>query len=147
MSERVTAAMFEALVTRARKVRLRAYAPYSGYLVGAAILTRRGKVYAGCNVENATYGATICAERNAVLQMVAAGDREPIACAIVTAGSKPGTPCGICRQTLIEFAPDLPIELVAVSEARSVRRRVRLADLLPDAFDPSEIPALAPSRG
>jgi cytidine deaminase len=125
-----------ALVRAASEARARAYAPYSGYRVGAAILTRRGGVYAGCNVENATYGATSCAERSAVAAMVAAGDQDPVAAAVVSAGPEPATPCGICRQVLIEFAADMPILLVG-EDGRgraTVQRTTRLAKLLPGAF-------------
>jgi cytidine deaminase len=127
---------FEPLLAAARLARSRAYAPYSGYRVGAAILTREGRVYAGANVENASYGATICAERSAVCAMVAAGDEDPVACVVVTAGPHPGTPCGICRQVLTEFAPDLPVLLVADDErgAAVAQRTTSLAALLPDAF-------------
>jgi len=125
-----------ALVRAASDARGRAYAPYSKYRVGAAILTRSGAIYSGCNVENATYGATLCAERSAVSAMVAAGDRAPIAAAVVSAGPEPATPCGICRQVLIEFAPDMPLWLVAEGSAGKVlaRRTARLARLLPGAF-------------
>src|SRR5580704_7351856 len=88
------------LIEAARRVRAHAHAPYSKYRVGAAIATRSGRVFVGCNVENASYGATLCAERNAIAQMVAAGQKDPIACAVVTAGPRPGSPCGICRQVL-----------------------------------------------
>jgi cytidine deaminase len=108
------------LVAAALEARKRAYAPYSGYRVGAAILTRSGKLYLGCNVENASYGATICAERTAVARMVADGEQEPVACAVATGGKSPGTP----------FARDMPIALVA----GKVRRDTSLARLLPDAF-------------
>ena len=118
------------LVLAAQEARTRAYAPYSGYLVGAAILTKSGRLYLGCNVENASYGAAICAERTAIARMVADGEREPIACAVATGGRNPGTPCGICRQVLAEFARDMPIALVA----GNVRRDTSLARLLPDAF-------------
>jgi cytidine deaminase len=129
------------LVTAARAVRERAYAPYSKYRVGAAILTKSGAVFTGTNVENATYGATICAERSAIVQMVAAGERDPIACAVATGGPKPGSPCGICRQVLREFARDMPIALVAEAEqgGRVTRRDTTLATLLPDAFDGSAL--------
>jgi cytidine deaminase len=120
----------DALVAAAREVRLRAYAPYSKYRVGAAILTRTGKVFTGCNVENATYGATICAERSAIVKMVAADERDPIVCVVVTQGPHPGSPCGICRQVLSEFADDMRVVLVA----HRVRLETTLAALLPDAF-------------
>ena len=113
--------------------RQRAYAPYSHYQVGAALLTRTGKVFAGCNVENASYGLCLCAERSAVAQMVAAGEREPLAIVVVTEGPTAGTPCGMCRQTLAEFAEDLPIRVVA-DGAPLATRTLSLSALLPDAF-------------
>ncbi len=126
----------ERLVAAAREVRVHAYSPYSRYRVGAAVLTAGGAFYAGCNVENASYGATLCAERAAIAAMVAAGDREPVACAVVTAGPRPGTPCGICRQVLSEFARDLTLVLVAEDDGGRIvgRRRARLRALLPQAF-------------
>jgi cytidine deaminase len=123
--------LMESLIEAARAVRLRAHAPYSKYRVGAAIATRSGKVFAGCNVENASYGACLCAERNAIAQMIAAGESEPVACAVVTQGPRPGSPCGICRQVLAEFCRDMPIALVSDGNAR---RNTTLAALLPDAF-------------
>jgi cytidine deaminase len=127
---------FEPLLAAARLARAHAYAPYSGYTVGAGLLTRGGRVYAGANVENATYGATVCAERSAVSAMVAAGDRDPVACVVVTSGPAPGTPCGICRQVLTEFALDMPVLLVAEDARGAVlgKRRTSLAALLPGAF-------------
>jgi cytidine deaminase len=124
------------LVSAASEARARAYAPYSRYRVGAAILTRSGAIYAGCNVENATYGATLCAERSAVAAMVAAGDNHPVACAVVSAGPRPAAPCGICRQVLMEFARDMPVWMVAEGAGGKVvaRRRARLAKLLPGVF-------------
>ncbi|MGH7280659.1 MAG: cytidine deaminase, partial [Polyangiaceae bacterium] len=92
-------------------------------------------VYTVCNFENASYGACICAERNAIGQMIAAGERKPIACAIVTGGRKPATPCGICRQVMVEFTPDMPIVLVGEHKSGQTRRVTRLADLIPDAFE------------
>jgi cytidine deaminase len=124
----------ERLVEAAIDVRGRAYAPYSRYLVGAAVEDASGRIYVGCNVENSSYGATICAERSAVAQLVAAGDRRPIACAVATGGSTPGTPCGICRQVLFELADDMPIALVAVSGKKRTRHDTTLAALLPRGF-------------
>ncbi len=124
------------LLVAAQTARRNAHAPYSKYRVGAAVLTRSGGLYAGCNVENASYGATLCAERSAIAAMIAAGDRDPIACAVVTAGPRPGTPCGICRQVLAEFARDMTLVLAGESEAGAItsRKRVRLRTLLPQAF-------------
>jgi cytidine deaminase len=126
----------ERLAAAATLARARAYAPYSRYRVGAAVLTRSGHVYTGCNVENSTFGATICAERSAITAMVGAGDRDPVACAIVTAGPRPASPCGICRQVLSEFADDMKVVMIAQdAKGREVARaEARLSALLPLAF-------------
>lgn len=121
------------LLAHASLVRERAHAPYSGYRVGAALVTADGAIFAGCNVENASYGVTICAERSAIVQMIAAGASDPVAIAVVTAGPEAGSPCGVCRQTLAEFAVDLEIAL-AVAGASTPARTTTLAALLPDAF-------------
>lgn len=118
-------------------VQARAYAPYSRYFVGAALLTRSGAVFAGCNVENASFGLSLCAERSAVLQMIAAGERDPVAVVVATRGPLAGTPCGACRQTLAEFASDLPVRLIVAGTAGTTEgatRETSLAALLPDAF-------------
>ena len=102
----------ETLLKKARTVAKRAYAPYSGFEVGAALLTSSGSVFLGCNVENASYGMTICAERGAVASMVSIGHLDPVAIAV--AGGKSGTPCppcGACRQVLAEFNPDMLVVL------------------------------------
>ena len=128
---------WEALAKDALAVRERAYAPYSSYPVGAALRVRSGRVFTGCNVENATFGLTVCAERGAVLQMIAAGERDPVALAVATRGPTAAAPCGLCRQTLAEFALDLPILLVtapAPGEAAPPARMTMLAELLPQAF-------------
>jgi cytidine deaminase len=126
-------ALLDELARAATEARERAYAPYSRYRVGAAIATKSGRVFTGCNVENATFGATICAERGAVMQMIAAGERDPIACAVVTVDG--GSPCGICRQVLAEFARDMPIALIAAKDDdEQTGLVVRLAELLPLAF-------------
>ncbi len=125
----------DALVREALVAQGRAYAPYSKFHVGAALLTKSGKVFLGCNVENASYPVGICAERTAIVAMVAAGEREPVALAIVTPGKRGGSPCGLCRQTLGEFARDLPIALVGVEGGKLARRDTNISALLPDAFD------------
>jgi cytidine deaminase len=119
------------LVQAAIDVREKAYARYSNFLVGAAILATDGRIYTGCNVENASYGLTICAERAAVFNAVAAGQRQFELLAIATAGG--ASPCGACRQVLAEFAPELPILLVDVNRPKAVVE-VSLKDLLPQGF-------------
>jgi cytidine deaminase len=124
---------WKTLVEAATRARANAYAPYSGYQVGAALVADDGRIFAGCNVENASYGLALCAERNAVGQLVAAGGKRPVAIAVVTAGPEPGSPCGLCRQTLTEFADDLPIGLALPGdEAPRVIKTLR--DLFPDPF-------------
>jgi len=123
------------LVAEARKARASAYAPYSDYRVGAAIATEDGRIFIGCNVENASFGATICAERMAIGAMIVAGASKPIAVAIVTGGSRPGPPCGMCRQVLVEFTRDMPIILVAETGKGDSRRDTTLAEVMPDVFE------------
>ena len=118
------------LVEAARRVRANAYAPYSRYLVGAAVLSADGRVFAGCNVENSSYPLSVCAERNAVAAAVAAGAR-PVAVAVVTE-EPTAAPCGACRQVLFEFAGDMPVILAAPKG--DPERVLSLARLLPDAF-------------
>ena len=124
---------WDELTRAALEVQQRAHAPYSRYFVGAALVVASGRIFAGCNVENASYGLSICAERSAIVQMVAAGERDPTALVVVTRGPVLGTPCGACRQTLAEFARELPIRLV-VADGAVPGRDTSLAALLPDAF-------------
>jgi cytidine deaminase len=122
----------QALVQAARAARAHAYAPYSGYAVGAAVLTDDGRVFAGCNVENASYGLSLCAERVAVFNAVASGARRLVAAAVCTPDG--GTPCGACRQVLLEFtnAPDqFPVWVVSPDR---VMARYTLAELIPHGF-------------
>lgn len=130
----MTAAIdWEDLTRRAFEVRARAHAPYSHYPVGAALLVASGQVFTGCNVENASYGLSLCAERSAILQMVAAGEKDPIGIVVITRGPIVGTPCGACRQVLAEFALDMPVRL-AVEDPAVPARMTTLAALLPEAF-------------
>jgi cytidine deaminase len=122
----------EKLVKLATEARENAYAPYSNFKVGAALATSGGRVYTGCNVENATYGLTVCAERVALWKAISEGEREFTAVAVVTASEPPATPCGACRQLLWEFCGDVEVTL---SSTQGARESHRLADLLPHAFD------------
>jgi cytidine deaminase len=121
------------LLSAAKQARERAYAPYSHYAVGAAIVASSGKVYTGCNVENASYGLTVCAERNAIFTAVGAGEKHIEAVAVVTDAAAPGTPCGACRQVIQEFAtgPDL---VVLLANLAGQERELTLAQLFPEPF-------------
>jgi cytidine deaminase len=123
------------LAARALEARRWAYAPYSRYRVGAALLAISGKTYDGCNVENAAYPVTICAERVAVFKAVSEGERQFTAIAVATENG--GSPCGSCRQVLAEFAPDLTVFLV--NGRGEVTKRTTLRELLPDAFGPAQL--------
>jgi homotetrameric cytidine deaminase len=130
----------DALVAAALAVRKRAYAPYSRFRVGAALLTSRGEIVAGCNVENISYGLTNCAERTAIFAARAAGQLGSarggptiVAIAVVGKGAAPLTPCGACRQVIAEFGPGCTI---ICANLRGERRVTTLAELLPDAFGP-----------
>jgi len=118
-------------VSAARGARRRAYAPYSGFRVGAAVLAG-GRVFAGANVENASYGLTLCAERSAAAAAASSGARRIEAVAVASGTAEPTPPCGMCLQTLAEFAgPSLPVLLVG---ARGGRVETTLGELLPRAF-------------
>jgi cytidine deaminase len=119
----------EELVAHALSVRQKAYAPYSHYLVGAALLLADGSVVLGCNVENASYGATICAERVALTSAVAQGKQSFVALAVATKNG--GSPCGICRQVMAELGPDMTVYIA--NEAGEFRA-TNTAELLPDSF-------------
>jgi cytidine deaminase len=121
----------ESLIAAAIQARERAYVPYSGYKVGAALLCKSEKIYTGCNVENASYGATICAERTAAVKAVSEGEQEFVAMAVVADGPVPGSPCGICRQFLYEFNPKLDLIL---ADLRGNIIETTLERYLPEAF-------------
>ena len=123
------------LIQAAIAAREQAYAPYSGYKVGAAILVENGKIVTGCNVENVSYGLTNCAERTAVFKAVSEGHRKVDA--VVVATGNAGSPCGACRQVLAEFAGDVPVWLV---DTDGNGRQTTLHKLLPDHFGPEHLP-------
>jgi cytidine deaminase len=126
------------LVAAARRAASRAYCPYSHFPVGAAVLTGRAEIFSGCNVENASYGLTICAERNAIFQAVAAGQGPLVIQAIVvfTPTVQPTAPCGACRQVINEFGPDA--EVISVCDGPAQLRNP-LGELLPQAFGPGNL--------
>lgn len=124
------------LMEQARAARDRAYAPYSSFRVGAALRTAGGSIVTGCNVENASFGLTLCAERSAVVAAVGQGEREFTGLALATDGDTPVMPCGACLQVLAEFAEELPISIVGRGETRL---DTNLAALLPSAFGPKDL--------
>lgn len=123
------------LLALAQAARERAYAPYSRYKVGAALRTRSGRVFTGCNVENAVYPLCTCAERTAVVKAVSEGHTDIEAIAVVTENG--GSPCGSCRQILYEFNPKLS---VLMSDMAGNVQQVQLDELLPNAFGPQHLP-------
>ena len=142
---------WDALVRAAHAVRANAYAPYSGYRVGAALLAEDGRVFVGANVENASFGLCQCAERSAIGAAVSAGVTRFVAIAVASPGQTPASPCGMCRQVLAEFPPSFPVRCCAEGDAVLV---TDVASLLPHAFGPAVLaqgaeraPEGVPSRG
>jgi cytidine deaminase len=123
----------ERMLEAAVEARANAYAPYSGFAVGAAVLGRHGGIYAGCNVENASYPVSLCAERGAIAAAVAAGETGIDAVLILSDATRPCPPCGMCRQALAEFGPDMAVVMVG---AQGALDEAALRDLLPAAFGP-----------
>ncbi|MCA9923353.1 MAG: cytidine deaminase [Anaerolineales bacterium] len=130
----ISEAVRDELIRAAIAAREPAYAPYSNYKVGAALLVENGRIVTGCNVENVSYGLTNCAERTAVFKAVSEGHRRIHA--VVVATENAGSPCGACRQVLAEFAGDVPVWLVDVN---GNGRETTLHTLLPDHFGPEHL--------
>lgn len=120
------------LVEAAREVRERAYAPYSNFQVGAAVRTKQGKIYTGCNVESASYGLTVCAERVAIWKAVSEGEKDFEEIAVVVDTEELTPPCGVCRQIIWEFCGDVPVIL---ANLKGDAETVQMSELLPRAFD------------
>lgn len=132
----LTLKKLDELAARAKAASANAYCPYSKFRVGAAVLTEDGQIFAGCNVENASYGLTICAERNAIFQMVAAAKQTILAVAIYTPTPTPTAPCGACRQVINEFGPDAIV--YSTCDGQETLKK-KLSELLPDAFGPQNL--------
>lgn len=124
------------LIELARAAQARAYAPYSHFAVGAAVLTASGKMFPGCNIENAAYPATVCAERVALFSAYAAGERDIAALAVVTTTDDVASPCGTCRQVILELAPNCTILLL---NTQGHQRIVIPLDLLPHGFGAGQL--------
>ena len=122
----------ELLIESAKKVREKAYAPFSNFRVGAAVRTKEGKIYTGCNVESASYGLTVCAERIAIWKAVSEGEREFTDVAVVADTEELTPPCGVCRQIIWEFCGDIP---VTFSNLKGKTETVMMKEILPRAFD------------
>jgi cytidine deaminase len=136
LMQKLTPEQKTSLIETARSARQWAYAPYSRYAVGAALLTESGRIYDGVNIENAAYPDGICAERVAMFKAVSEGERKFVAIAVVT--SNGGTPCGSCRQVMAEFGLDMVV-LVA-DEHGTLRDENTVAEILPGAFTPRDLP-------
>jgi cytidine deaminase len=119
---------YKELIAAASSARRLAYAPYSGFQVGAALATKTGEIITGCNVENVSLGLTICAERSAIATAVARGLRDFVAIAVVTGGKKPAIPCGACRQVLAEFTPNIKVVSATID---GEMQEFDLSELLP----------------
>lgn len=128
---------WEPLEAAATEARERAYAPYSGFPVGAALLAEDGRIFGGCNVENRSFGLAICAERAALVEAVRQGARRFKAVAVITDMSPPAPPCGLCRESLSEFAEDLPVLLL---NPQGERRETTLRRLFPEPFARPDAP-------
>ncbi|MDI6855324.1 MAG: cytidine deaminase [Candidatus Thermoplasmatota archaeon] len=126
---------YKKLIQEAKEALKNAYAPYSKFRVGAAVLTKKGNIYRGCNVENSSYALTICAERNALANAIANGERDLEAIAIVAEGKKLRTPCGACRQAIIEFSKDV---LVIIGNLKGKKEVRSIKELLPMPFSTAE---------
>lgn len=127
---------YTSLINIANNAMEYAYAPYSHFKVGAALLTKEGKIFTGCNVENASYGATNCAERTAIFKAVSEGYREFEAIAIVSSNNEPTFPCGICRQVLVEF---MKAGKVILSDGKEGIKVYEVSELLPHSFEKEDL--------
>lgn len=128
--------MKRTLLEHAKEARKRAYVPYSGFPVGAALLTKSGKIYEGCNIENASYGLSNCAERTTIFKAISEGETEIEAIAVVAESGQPVPPCGACRQVISEFNPKMRVIL---GNMRDDVAEYTIDQLLPGAFGPADM--------
>jgi cytidine deaminase len=133
---KLSSALLDKMSAAARRVSRRAYCRYSNFSVGAAVLTESGKIVTGCNIENASYGLTICAERNAIFHMIATGEQRIRAIVVYTPTPIPASPCGACRQVINEFGPSA--QVISVCDGPG-RIDSKLDHLLPRAFGPANL--------
>ncbi len=136
MKTNLSDSLVQEMIRKARRASQLAYCPYSRFRVGAAVLTSEGKIFAGCNVENASYGLTICAERSAVFRAVAQGASKICAVLVYTPTDKPTAPCGACRQVINEFGPES--DIISVCDGKKVMR-LKLSALLAEPFGPHNL--------
>jgi cytidine deaminase len=134
MTNTITETMQDALIAAARDAQLSAYAPYSNFSVGAAVLLSDGTIYRGCNIENASFGLTVCAERVAIFHAVTAGRMDIVAVAVVTSAPKLCKPCGACRQVIAEFSRAASPIIVISATQSGLMAAETITDLLPDNF-------------
>ena len=127
---------YEKLLKEAEKARGKAYTPYSKFKVGAAVLTTDGKIFTGCNIENASFGLTVCAERVAILKAISEGSYKFEAMAIIGDTKRPCSPCGACRQVISEFGEDIKI---AMSNLKGDVKIKKISELLPEAFNKNDL--------
>lgn len=146
MSASPSSKVLRTLLSAAKASRRRAHAPYSGFHIGAAVRSSDGRIHAGCNVENASYGGTVCAERVAVFKAISEGVKGPLTdVCVVSEASPPWPPCGFCRQVLAEFStPDTRIHLAS---PRRIERTMLLKELFPEGFGPTNIKSGKSRRG
>ncbi|MBE3090907.1 MAG: cytidine deaminase [Candidatus Atribacteria bacterium] len=127
---------FKKLIKEAEKARKRAYTPYSKFQVGAAVLCADGKIFTGCNIENASFGLTVCAERVAIFKAISEGSTKFEAIAVIGDTDKPCSPCGACRQVISEFGEDIPLIMANLKEDVKIKK---IKELLPEAFGKSDL--------
>lgn len=136
MAKKLSQTNIQQLVSSAQKARQQAYAPYSKFRVGAALLLQNGSIVSGSNVENSSYGLTVCAERVAIVKAVSEGTKEFEAIAVVTDSTPPAFPCGVCRQFLSEFASEIP---VIVANEKGDVIETNLQEIFPNQFDKTQL--------